>query len=400
MDENQKKPELPLVSVIIPAYNAEIFLEKTLDSVLAQTYKNIEVLVVDDGSQDRTAEIVESVAQRDHRVILLRQSNAGVAAARNLAIQKSKGEYIAPIDADDIWYPQNLEKQVQCILQAEPSVGVVYAWSLDINEQGLLTGGFRAFIIEGEVYTTLVCHNFLGNASASMIHRACFEKVGGYNCKLKEQNAQGCEDWDLYLRIAEHYQFRVVPEFLIGYRKIFNSMSCDYTSMAKSHYLMLQSVRQRHPEISAAIYQLSSSNFYMYLAHQSSWRGSERTTLFWLYQALRSDFITPFLRYGLYKLSIKSLLKLTTQSIASVVNQERYSSVQFKRKLSSKHQLITTLDLNKQRMGIYFMVGVGKIFHRSITLIFGSLKHQEQKKFSQIANLQTFDDTLPPSEQG
>ena len=112
MDENQTKPELPLVSVIIPACNAEIFLEKTLDSVLAQTYKNIEVLVVDDGSQDRTAEIVEGVAQRDHRVILLRQSNAGVAAARNLAIQKSSGKYIAPIDADDIWFPQNLEKQV------------------------------------------------------------------------------------------------------------------------------------------------------------------------------------------------------------------------------------------------------------------------------------------------
>lgn len=114
---NENKFKLPLVSVIIPAYNAEFFIEKTLNSVLSQTYKNIEVLVVDDGSQDRTAEIITSIAKIDSRVFLLQQSNAGVAAARNLAINKCRGEYIAPIDADDIWYPQNLEKQVQCMLQ-------------------------------------------------------------------------------------------------------------------------------------------------------------------------------------------------------------------------------------------------------------------------------------------
>lgn len=110
------KDNLPFVSVIIPAYNAEAFIGRTLESVLAQTYENIEVLVVDDGSRDRTAEIVASFAQKDSRVILLKQQNAGVAAARNLAIEKSRGEYIAPLDADDIWYPSKLDKQVQCIL--------------------------------------------------------------------------------------------------------------------------------------------------------------------------------------------------------------------------------------------------------------------------------------------
>ena len=115
----------PLVSVIVAAYNAETFIKQTLDSVLNQTYKNIEVLVVDDGSEDRTAEIVAAIVQNSQRVILLQQSNQGVASARNLAIQNSRGAYIAPIDADDIWYPQKLEKQMQCMLQAEPSVGLV-----------------------------------------------------------------------------------------------------------------------------------------------------------------------------------------------------------------------------------------------------------------------------------
>ena len=130
--------ESPLISVIVPAYNAEIFIRRTLDSILAQTYTNIEILVVDDGSQDRTAEIVESFVEKDSRVTLLKQKNAGVATARNLAIEKSRGEYIAPIDADDIWYPQKLEKQVQCMLEADQSIGLVYAWSVRIDEDDVI----------------------------------------------------------------------------------------------------------------------------------------------------------------------------------------------------------------------------------------------------------------------
>ncbi len=213
MNNHQAKPALPLVSVIIPAYNAETFIKKTLESVLAQTYKNLEVLVVDDGSQDRTAEIVERVAQRDRRVILLRQSNAGVAAARNLAIQKSSGEYIAPIDADDVWFPKNLEKQVQCMLKVGPSVGLVYAWSVDIDEEDLTSGEFHASTIKGDVYTTLVCHNFLGNASASLMRRACFEKVGSYNCQLKKQNAQGVKTGSFTCTLQNIINFELYQSF-------------------------------------------------------------------------------------------------------------------------------------------------------------------------------------------
>src|SRR4028118_698519 len=137
MNTSQNNLNQPLVSVIIPAYNAENFIAKTLETVLSQTYQNIEVLVVDDGSPDTTAEIVKSFVENYSRVSLLQQSNAGVAAARNLAIEKSKGEYIAPIDADDIWYPQNIEKQVQCFLDSDPSVGLVYTWSVDIDEDDL-----------------------------------------------------------------------------------------------------------------------------------------------------------------------------------------------------------------------------------------------------------------------
>jgi glycosyltransferase involved in cell wall biosynthesis len=339
--------DLPLVSVIVPAYNAETFIGHTLNSILAQTYKNIEVLVVDDGSQDRTAEIVKLIAQRDHRVILLQQANAGVAAARNLAIKKSRGEYIAPIDADDIWYPQKLKKQVQSMLQAEPSVGLVYAWSVDINEEGLLTGGYNASLLEGKVYIPLVYGNFLGHASVPLIRRTCLEKVGYYNCQLKEQNAQGCEDTDIYLRIAEHYQFQVVPEFLVKYRKTISSMSCNYTSMAKSHNLLLADVQQRHPEIPSTIYQWARSNFYKYLAGQSRRCGNHWSTLFWLYKSLQIDSMN-LLCNKLYKMSIKSFLKLIAQPITSLLWSDHSSWLQFKQRFKSNHPVITIEDINRK----------------------------------------------------
>jgi glycosyltransferase involved in cell wall biosynthesis len=368
MDSHQQPVNFPLVSVIVPAYNAETFIERTLNSVLSQTYKNIEVLVVDDGSSDQTAEIVRSMAQQDSRVVLLHQKNSGVAAARNFAIQKSQGEFIAPIDADDLWYPENLEKQVQCFLQADLAVGVVYAWSVDIDEEDLPTGGFCASKVGGKVLKTLVCHNFIGNASATLIRRSCFENIGSYNCQLKEQNAQGCEDWELYLRLAERYQFRVVPEFLIGYRKIFNSMSCDYSKMAKSHALMLQAARQRHPEIPGAIYRLSSSSFYLYLARQSNLRGSHRTTLLWLYKALQADCITPLLRYGLYALAIQSFVGIIAGWALSRISSKPQVVAPLQRECKSDRST-TIAELNTRQMSIQLKVLVGSILHRSMSMI-------------------------------
>ncbi|MEG4248200.1 glycosyltransferase family 2 protein [Microcoleus sp. Pol10D4] len=310
MNTSQNTLNQPLVSVIIPAFNADNFIAKTLESVLSQTYQNIEVLVVDDGSTDTTAKIVQSFAQKYSRVSLFHQPNSGVAVARNLAIEKSKGEYIAPIDADDIWYPQNLEKQVKCLNSSAPSVGVVYSWSVDINEKNLLTGGFYNSTIEGEVYTALIYKYFIGNASSSLIRRVCFAKVGGYNGQLKLENAQGCEDWELHLRIAEHYQFKVVPEYLVGYRQIASSMSSNYAAMAKSHSLIMADVRQQHPEIPSSIYRWSSSNFYIYLAVKNNRSGNHRSTLSWLYRAFKEDLSMALLRHNLYLLFLESILKI------------------------------------------------------------------------------------------
>jgi glycosyltransferase involved in cell wall biosynthesis len=105
----------PLVSVIIPAYNASVTIERTLRSVLAQTHGHLEIIVVDDGSIDDTAAIVERISREDPRIILLQQPNQGVATARNVSIDHARGEFIAPLDADDIWHPSKIEKQIAVI---------------------------------------------------------------------------------------------------------------------------------------------------------------------------------------------------------------------------------------------------------------------------------------------
>ena len=383
MNARQKTADSPLVSVVIPAYNAQAYIERTISSVLAQTYENLEVLVIDDGSKDSTAEIVADIARKDRRVILIQKTNGGVAAARNLGIEKSSGEFIAPIDADDIWYPQNIEKQVQAMLQGGDSVGLVYSWSIDIDEDDIPTGEFRASRIEGKVYTTLIFHDFIGNASSTLIKRDCLEKVGGYKSKLPSLDNRDSEDtdfylrsqdWELYLRIAEQYQFKVVQEFLVGYRKLPDSMSGDYTLAAKSRYLIWQSIQQKYPNIPSAVYRLSSSSFYMNLAHKSSRYSRYKTTLFWIYKALQTDFITPCLRLGLYTMSIKSILGLVTEPLTSRIWGNNNPRLQSKQKSSSSKKTAPSFDPRNKPIKTNFKALAEIALHRLAPIIFGTPK--------------------------
>jgi glycosyltransferase involved in cell wall biosynthesis len=296
----------PLVSVIIPAYCAAEFLSRTIDSVLSQTYRNIEVFVIDDGSTDETFQIACEYSRRDFRVRVMQQNNLGAAAARNLGISHASGEFIAPIDADDIWLPDNLKKQVEVMLAGDSSVGVVYSWSFDIDTSDKPLGLFHAYDIDGDVYTTLVCHNFIGNASASLLRRSCLKEVGGYTDDFWRSGVHGCEDWELYLRLAVKYKFKVVPEFLVGYRKNPKSMSQGCESMAASHAALLNRV-EKFAHVPKAVRLLSTSSFYIHLAHQCSYSGRYSESFRWLRKACAAEWLTPLLRLEVYSLVVRNL---------------------------------------------------------------------------------------------
>ena len=278
----------PLVSVIIPAFNASAFIGATLDSVLSQTYQDLEVLVVDDGSTDETSHIVEASAAKDSRVVFLRQQNLGVAAARNLAAAHARGEYLAPIDADDVWYPTKIEKQVNCLEHGGPSVGLNYTWWLGIDESGTPRLHSHPWMIEGDVADTHTALNFIGNASIPLIRRSAFEQVGGYESNFLAQGAQGCEDWDLSLRIAERSRLSVVPEYLSGYRRIAGSMSGSLGTMVKSHALMIERLRRRRPDVPEVLLRWSRGQMYGYTAATGLRTGRFPSAAWWMVKGLAS----------------------------------------------------------------------------------------------------------------
>jgi glycosyltransferase involved in cell wall biosynthesis len=278
-----------LVSVIIPAYNAERYVRSALNSALAQTYQQLEVLVVDDGSSDGTAAIVAAVAARDGRVQLWRQSNRGVAAARNCALARAKGTLIAPLDADDLWHPEKLARQV-AVMRQSPAVGLVYAWSSTIDELGHVIERCACTARqEGMVYPTLVLDNFIGPASAPLIRRASLIEVGGYDTTLVTRAGAGCEDYQVNLAIAERYALAVVPEFLIGYRLTGSAMSQHVRQMKRSYDAVMKDVRHRHPELPGRLFRWSEGNFCLYLGAKCLLGGHSGGALPLLPGALRGD---------------------------------------------------------------------------------------------------------------
>ncbi len=237
----------PLVSVVIPAYNAAETIDETLDSVRAQTYFNLEIIVVDDGSVDETASRVERHCAEDPRVRLLRQPNQGVAVARNTGIADTTGDYIAPVDADDLWHPVKIQRQMDAMAVGGDDMGLVYTWYAQIDERSQITSLSERPIDEGDVLQRMCRGNLIGNGSSPLMRRQAVLEAGGYDWTLRDREAQGCEDLKLYLQIAEKYKFAVIPEYLTGYRQFADSMSGNPRRMMRSYDLAMDAVREKYP---------------------------------------------------------------------------------------------------------------------------------------------------------
>ena len=257
------------VSIITPAHNAERTIEATLDSVLRQSHEDFELVVVDDGSRDATADIVGRCCERDRRVRLLQQANAGVAAARNHGIAHSKGELVAVLDADDTWTPDKLARQVQRLQEAGPDTGLVYCWFWVVDDNGRRIGPGYPVRFEGDVLPYLIPLNFIRNCSSALIRRRCIEEAGGFDPSLRARGAQGCEDISLFLRIAERHRFAVVPDFLTNYRHTPDSMSRNIGQQMRSHQLVMDALRLRRPDLPSRLFRIAEANNAFWLARRA-----------------------------------------------------------------------------------------------------------------------------------
>ncbi len=233
----------PLVSVLIPAYNAEEFLPRTLASVCRQTYRDLEIIVVDDASTDGTADIIAAAAATDGRIRSVPGPHTGISAARNTGAAHATADLLAPCDADDLWAPTKIEKQVAALAAAPPAAGVVYCWSDGIDDNdGVIFPGWGRKTAEGDVRHAMIMDSLPGSGSAPLMRKKYFDEVGGY------PTGDGTDDWGLYIRLAAVCEWVLVPEVLVGYRLRGDSASADYRFMDRTMAGDTRWIQEHWPE--------------------------------------------------------------------------------------------------------------------------------------------------------
>lgn len=202
-----------LVSVVIPTYNSAHYIQEAIDSVLRQTYLPVEIIVVDDGSTDDAREVLKDFIE-SKKISYILKKNGGPASARNLGIQHSNGEFVAFLDADDIWESDKLEKQMKFFVDS--AVGLVYsdmvffgAKTKNTTHSESTKGFFR-----GSVARQLIINNFIPTSSV-VVRRSIFDSTGYFN---EQKDLIAIEDYDMWLRIAPFYIMEYVPESLVHYR--------------------------------------------------------------------------------------------------------------------------------------------------------------------------------------
>lgn len=299
---------MPTISVIIPAYNAQATIVKTIESIRKQTFRDLEIIIINDGSTDRTLEIVNKI--KDSRIKMFNYPNGGVAVARNRGISHAQGEYIAFLDADDFWTIDKLELQLQALNQ-NPQAGVAYSWTYFWEGENNKCFPSESIYHQGNVYSQLLVNNFLHHGSNPLIRRQAIDSVGFFN-----PNFPHCADWDYSLRLAAKWNFVVVTKHQIYYRQSSHSMTSKISQIEKQLSEMLAQTYNRVPQKLQHLKRQSQAWIYQYCTQQYLYHGSDASSIkdamSYLWQAIR--FYPPILgqkyTHSLIKWIIKKSLKL------------------------------------------------------------------------------------------
>lgn len=219
------------IVAIMPARNAESTVEAAIESILRQSRLPEEIIVVDDGSTDRTPEILARIARHTTRMAVFHQEQTGPAAARSLAISQSSAELIAPLDADDVWHDAYLETMGMA-LEQDRAAGFAYSQHDLIDQDGIVVRGSMPFTIQGGCFGPMLLSNMVGNGSSAVFMRRAVIEAGGY--QPPSDGWYGGEDYLLQLRIAARREIICVPHVLTSYRTGQNSLQSDYRKSSRA----------------------------------------------------------------------------------------------------------------------------------------------------------------------
>ena len=273
----------PLVSVVIPAFNAEATLNEAVASVLAGTYDKVEIIIVDDSSTDGTAALAETLVRDHPHVRVHHQANMGLSTALNRGFALARGDYVARLDADDIWHPSKLAKQIEMAL-GEPQLAFIYSWARYIDEHGRVSSNgprqeFPRHALRRGLYESLV-----GGGSSALIKRPAIIKAGG--C---DESFTAFEDLLLQLKISQSHPIGFVPEYLVGYRVRPGSLTSDPAKMLREWRRVRKQVKQEFPGVPDQVQAWAHARRCTGLAEAFAWRGHKLRSAALLLEAARFD---------------------------------------------------------------------------------------------------------------
>ena len=240
------------VTVIIPTYNRADFLAEAVDSVLNQTWKDLETLVVDDGSTDRTRELI---ARYGKRLKYFYKKNEGPSSARNVGIREALGTYVAFLDSDDVWEPEKLSIQMD-FMRKHPEIKLVCTDSSVIDSRESREGKLKKDLM-GNLFSLLYSNSFI-RTSTVLMNKACFQEVGYF-----DERYQSAEDYDVWLRVARRYPIAYLNRPLVRYRKHEGNVSHDKITLRRNALSVLEA-HYDPKEISARTYRTRMSNLHLY----------------------------------------------------------------------------------------------------------------------------------------
>jgi len=229
-----------LVSVIIPTYNSAKYIAEAIDSVLAQTYENFEIITIDDGSTDNTEEMLKPYMGK---ITYIRKENGGPASARNRGIEISKGEFIAFLDADDVWLPQKLEKQMN-FMRNNPDIDIICTAVSDYRDSENLSSGEITLLKKGYIFNQLIQGNFI-TASTVLLKAKCIKYGELFD---EDKRLISVEDYNLWLRLSRKYKFGFLNEVTTKRRLHSLSLSWSFEKMFEADIFNLKKLKEQFPQ--------------------------------------------------------------------------------------------------------------------------------------------------------
>jgi glycosyltransferase involved in cell wall biosynthesis len=293
---------MPLISVIIPVFNGEKTIKETIESVLNQTFSDLELIVINDGSFDSTLNILSRV--RDPRLKIFSYPNAGLSASRNRGFSHACGEFVSFIDADDLWTPDKLEAQLKA-LEVNPQAAVAYSWVDYIDSTGKFFRSGNHITANGNIYERLLIDNLLENGSNPLIRKQALAETGSFDRQMS-----AAEDWDMWLRLSARHHFVAVPKPQVLYRMSTNSLSTNVLRMEAAALQLIEKAFVEAPSSLQHLKKRSLATLYHYLTFKTlespSARQNGLTAARFFWCAMKNDFSVLWQ----WKTMLKALFKV------------------------------------------------------------------------------------------